>query len=503
MRLTLATKFSAATVGVIALAVASSVVALLSSWHIASLLHYTVTENLPSVRAAEELEISLLEQRGFVSLYLLDGGKPSWLDELKRRKRSFDEWLARAQKSAHTPEEKEILISLDAVYREYDARRNAVVALYDRGDAEEAKAVLLLEVNGLYDRAYGLCEDFLAANQRYVESTTAHARRRTRQVTWAVGICVGLTIGLGAALLWLFFEGVLFPLRRMVADARVFAGENPTSSLEIPIDELRAVGLYLRTLMSDVADTRSILEDSRSRLISAEKLATVGKLAASVAHEMRNPLTAVKMWLFSIRKSIGADAELDRKFEIMSEEITRLESIIRNFLEFSRPPALKRQPKQISLLIDKTLELFGHRLGEEKIRVVRKDANDLPEVMVDPEQFKQVLINLLDNAAEATREGGEIRVSTNAASDAEGRPMVVVRIRDTGSGMPPDARQRVFEPFFTTKEEGTGLGLCIAAQIMARHQGRLVLESSSDRGTTFAVWIPTHRAQQHEPNPDR
>jgi signal transduction histidine kinase len=503
MRLTLATKISAATVGVVALAVLSGIAALLSSWHIAGLLHHTVTEGLPSVRAAEELEIALLEQRGFVSSYLLDGGAPSWLEELNRRKSSLEESLALAQKSAHSSKERKSLTRLDAVYREYDAKRNAVVALYAKGNTEEAKTLFLREVSALYDEAYRACEDFIDANQQYVETTTAHTRRRANQVTWAVAICVGLTIGLGAALLWLFFDGVLFPLRRMVADARVFAGGNPAGSAETATDELRTVGLYLRALMSDVTDTRSTLEDSRTRLINAEKLASVGKLAASVAHEMRNPLTAVKMWLFSIRKTIGADAELDGKFEIISEEITRLEDIIRSFLEFSRPPALRRQPQQIALLIDKTLELFGHRLGEKQLRLLRDYADDLPQVMADPEQFKQVLINLLDNAAEATSEGGEIRVSTSAASDVDGRAMVVVRIRDTGPGMPPHVCQRIFEPFFTTKEDGTGLGLCIAAQIMAQHGGRLVLESSTEEGTVFAVWIPARQVQPHEQNSGR
>lgn len=503
MRLKLATKISVATVGVILLAVLSSTVALFASWHLARLLDSTVTENLESVRAAGELEIALLEQRGFVSSYLLDDGNPAWLDELQQKKQSFYDWLTRAKHSARTSDEQRILKELETVYQQYDAKRNTVVALYDKGFHEDARRTLLEEVKHLAGDAYVLCEEFLTTNEANVNRKVADARQRTRQVTWTVGICVGLTLGLGTALLWLFFYGVFLPLRSIVADARVFAGENPAGGPEMPTDELRAVGLYLRVLMSDVADTRSTLEESRSRLMSAEKLASVGKLAASVAHEMRNPLTAVKMWLFSIRKTVDADPELDRKFAIISEEITRLENTIRNFLEFSRPPALKQQPLKVPLLIDKALELFGHRIGEQEIRLLRKDADALPRVMADPEQLRQVLINLLDNAAEATGEGGEIQVSCTTGSDDDGRPMVVVRIRDRGPGMPPEVRQRIFEPFFTTKEEGTGLGLCIAARIMAQHRGRLVLESSTEKGTTFAVWIPSLREVEHEQNLDR
>ena len=110
--------------------------------------------------------------------------------------------------------------------------------------------------------------------------------------------------------------------------------------------------------------------------------------------------------------------------------------------------------------------------------------------MADAAQLKQVLLNLLGNAADAMAGGGEIRITSNAEKDADGRPMVVVRICDTGPGMPQDIQCRIFEPFFTTKEKGTGLGLCIAAQVMARHGGGLVLESSTEKGTTFAVWMP-------------
>ncbi len=157
----------------------------------------------------------------------------------------------------------------------------------------------------------------------------------------------------------------------MVADARSFSGQRSVNSSDMPEDELSAVGAYLHSLMCDVSDARSALEENRRRLINAEKLATVGRLAAGVAHEIRNPLTAVKMWLFSIRKAVGQNPELDRKFEIVSEEITRLERIVRNFLEFSRPSELKLEMQPISSLIDRTLELFNHRIEEKKLRLAR------------------------------------------------------------------------------------------------------------------------------------
>ncbi len=163
---------------------------------------------------------------------------------------------------------------------------------------------------------------------------------RMREITWVVGISGALTMILGGFLLWLFFYRVLFPLRGMVADAQLYRGDRHANVKGPEEDELRMMGDHLRNLMSDVSDTRSRLDRSRNQLLVAEKLASVGKLAASVAHEIRNPLTAMKMWLFSIRESVAGNADLGRKLAIVSEEIVRLESIVRDFLEISRPLTL-------------------------------------------------------------------------------------------------------------------------------------------------------------------
>jgi signal transduction histidine kinase len=496
MPVTLASKVSISIVGVILLAVLSSAAALVSSWHVGGLMHRAVSENLPSMRAAEGLETALLEQRGFVSSYLLGGGNRKWLLELEKRKCGFRGWMERAHETANTSKEREILKELDDVYKQYDAKRDEVVGLYDRGEAAAAKSLFVQEINRLYGQAYALCESFISANERYVDATVAGARRQIRWITLAVAGCVLVTIGLGLALLWLFFYGVVFPLRVMIADARGFAGENPAADGKRPADELRAVGIYLHNLMSDVADTRTTLQRSQSELRDAEKLASVGKLAACVAHEIRNPLTSLKMWLFSIRKDVGGDPAMDRKFEIVSEEIRRLENVVRNFLEFSRSPELKLSVEPLSRLLDSIFELTEPQIAHREIQLVRRDSPDLPPVLVDSEQFKQVLLNLLNNAAEAASPQGQIRVSTSAEADADGRMMVVVRVSDTGPGMPEEIRRRIFEPFFSTKDDGTGLGLCIAARIMARHKGRLLLESSNHEGTTFAIHVPAAPAEE-------
>jgi signal transduction histidine kinase len=299
-----------------------------------------------------------------------------------------------------------------------------------------------------------------------------------------------MTLICGVLLAGVFFRGVLFPLRKMAAEARVFTHDDVDQADESAKDELRAVGKYLQMLMSDVAESRSTVQHSREQLLQSEKLAGVGRLAAGVAHEIRNPLNSIRLWLYAIQKLLGPEARLQQEFQAIGEEIQRLERIVRHFLEFSRPPLLKLRQMCLLPLLQKTLELFAHRAEQQQVRLEYQGDDGLPPVMGDAEQLQQVLLNLLGNALDAVPTGGKLSLEATAGNDASGRAMVVVRIRDTGCGIPEADRERIFEPFFTTKPEGTGLGLGIAAQIVAGHNGRLVLESTSAAGTTFAIWIP-------------
>ena len=498
MRVKLSTKVSLAIVGVVLAALINGLVACYSAQQIAMLHNRTIAEDLSSVVAAERLQSSLVKQRGLLTdAYLFDQAKAEWLSELDAQKRTFAAALAQAWKTVNSAEETRILNDLTKAYGLLDRKRDEAIALHNRGEVKKSGEILRDDLRQAGRQVFDLCGEFMRVNVGFAEQYAELSRTRVRWLVGAVAGSTVVTILLGAGLLWLFFHDVLSPLRSILAESRG-VGDPHAGSLEPFEDDLHAIGSQLRSLMSDMTETRSVLERSRAQLMTAEKLALVGRLAATVAHEIRNPLTAIKMWLFSLHTAVGADSEASRKLHVISEEITRLDSIIRNFLEFSRPPAPQLQPCGISATLDKTLQLFGHRLRVAGIQLVRDDAPTLPQVLADPEQLKQVFINLLDNAAEAMEEGGEMRMSTALDGSGDGRPMIVVRFRDTGHGMPEFARQRIFEPFFTTKEQGAGLGLCTSAQIMAQHGGRIVLESSTHEGTSFAVFIPATRAETHE-----
>ena len=504
MGLRLATKFSWTILGIVAISILSSLAALYVAWRVGRRLEDTAHESLPNVRA-EEVEILLRESNDMIAAYLLDQGNPSWEKKFHDVQPRFQHWIATVRNSTFVPEEEEALLrQLERAWADLSSRQDEVVSLFKNGDAAKARTLLLNEVNGRLSKEIDdLCDRLIAVNDQFVKGIVSRADARIRVTSWVVGVSGILSLVLGGFLLWLFFYRVVFPLRGMVADTQLLYGDHRDGAKQADRDELRVMGDHLRNLMSHVSDTRSRLERSHDRLLAAEKLASVGKLAASVAHEIRNPLTAIKMWLFSIQETAGGNVELERKLRIVSEETARLETIVRSFLEFSRPPTLHCQPQNICTVIDQTLELLGPRLKEARICVEHVPRTELPTIMADAAQLKQVFINLLGNAVDAMSEGGRVRIASTIEKDADGRPMVVARVCDSGHGIPPDIQRRIFEPFFTTKDTGTGLGLCIAAQVMVRHGGALVLESSTERGTVFAVWTPIAQEDRDGKNPGR
>lgn len=184
------------------MAVATSILGWIASQQIAGSFLAAVSENIPSLVTAQELEVSLLEQRGFVSAYLLDGGNVAWLEDLQRREQRLSDWMIRARATAHTVSEAEILSQLEGVYREYDRKRDEVVELFDRGDVEKAKRILLHDVHSLYLQTYDLCEQFVTCNENAIQAATAKAQVRAFQVACTLGVSTALTFAIGLALLW-------------------------------------------------------------------------------------------------------------------------------------------------------------------------------------------------------------------------------------------------------------------------------------------------------------
>jgi signal transduction histidine kinase len=454
-----------------------------------------LAENRDQASAIAELKIALVEQEALVPQYVLDP-TPQRAQEIRRREARFEAHFEQLRRMRWEPDQRALIGPIGEAFRAFQVSRQQVLALAESKNTAEAERVLQHELRDRYLRIYGLCETLNEANNRDIAVSIRSRIAQTRRVSIWVSICLALATGLVSGLLWAFFRVTFQPLQHMADEAGRYA-VSPTSAA--PKDELLTLGVYLDHLKADVREARSHLAQSHDHLLDAEKLAAVGRLAAGVAHEIRSPLTSLRLRLFSMQKALGAHNQVQRDIQVMSDEITRLDSIIRNFLEFSRPPEIQLGRYDVALLLDKTLELLRHKIETCRIRVELDHAADLPPARVDAQQLRQVFLNLLNNAIDALPNGGTIQVEVKLAVDRDAQEMIRVRVRDNGAGIPAPIRERIFDPFFTTKEGGAGLGLWIAQRIMTEHGGRLELEASSDRGTAFAVWMPVdlERSDEH------
>jgi signal transduction histidine kinase len=248
-------------------------------------------------------------------------------------------------------------------------------------------------------------------------------------------------------------------------------------------------GLAVVVYHEMIAPLQFKLVESQQLAERQEKLASLGMLAAGVAHEIRNPLTALKAWLFIQQKHLQPGTPEHEDAQIITGEINRLDRIVHDFLLFARPtePHLAKVPADHALREVQTL--MGPQLEKANIRL-NVENGATADVRIDAQQIKQVLINLVQNAADSIGQNGTItlrtRLDTRRLAERSVE-VVILEVADTGKGIPPEVEKRLFDPFFTTKESGTGLGLPIAARIVEKHSGVLQYQTQMNRGTTFGI----------------
>jgi signal transduction histidine kinase len=232
---------------------------------------------------------------------------------------------------------------------------------------------------------------------------------------------------------------------------------------------------------------RQLVEVQRvqHQLVQASKLSAVGELAAAVAHEVNNPLTGILGFAELLTNELAEDDARHEEAVVIRDEAIRARSIVRALLEFARPRPPQRIPTNLNDVARSTLELINFRAADADVRIVA-DYGELPCLEVDPDAFRQVLLNLFNNAIDAMPHGGELHVTT--LTDAERVGLVVA---DVGIGMNAETRERVFTPFFSTRTGvGNGLGLSVSLQIVEGHGGTIEVESTPGRGSVFTVWLP-------------
>jgi two-component system NtrC family sensor kinase len=324
--------------------------------------------------------------------------------------------------------------------------------------------------------------------------------RNTHRVLLITAVCVFVA---GVVTAYLTAKGLYGPIRRLTENIHAITGGNLNARVggDMPNDELgvlaqdfnrmvdkldearRQIQRYNVTLEQKIAETRRELQATQDRLVQSEKLASLGRLAAGVAHEINNPLTNILGYSQLIEEDLPAGTPTE-DLQTVQKEALRCKRIVEDLLMFARRPRPEVRSCDIASILDETIGLLKKQPLFDGVNFkISYSGQTVCEV--DPDQFKQVFTSLFVNAGEAMPEGGTVAV---ALGRNNGR--VTVSVADSGCGMTPEQLKRIFDPFFTTKDSGTGLGLSVLHGIVEQHGGRVAVKSEPGRGSVFTIDVP-------------
>ena len=367
---------------------------------------------------------------------------------------------------------------------------DAVVVIDERGTVES--------VNPAAERMFGYAAGEVVGRNVNVLMPEPYHREHDGYLANYLRTGHKKVIGLGREVVGRRKDGTVFPMDLAVSEARVeehqsFVGIVRDITARKQAEE--ALRNNHRQLEQALAALRTQGEEVKvmsRQLWQAAKLAAVGELAASIAHELNNPLATVGLRVESVLAQTDIDDPRRRELEVAEQELDRMAHLVANLLQFSRRGSQRVSSVNVGEDLSKTLELVQHYFRSRRIVVVPELAPDVPVIQADRQILRQVFLNLLTNAGDAMPDGGTLTLRLASGFLEDGRPGVILEFADTGSGIAAEHLPRVMEPFFTTKEEdkGTGLGLAICRRAVQEHGGTIGITSEVGKGTTVRIALP-------------
>jgi signal transduction histidine kinase len=436
-------------IGAIALMAGLTLWGVQDSWRrIAQLERKLTASQLGSFRLAEEFQQRLLTLDNLLLRYTARRNPATW-NQFQEDSVQLDQWIDQQTSKLTTPRELDLFHQLNTAYDDYLAAA-AQVQTNGQPAGITAEAFAQLEhVERHEDRLHQLGIQLAGAHREAERLFLADVNHTLANLRVFLFIGVVLLLALVAVLGVVLYRDLIAPLRT-------------------------------KLVLSEV-----LLEKQ-------EKLATLGTLAAGIAHEIRNPLTSIKARLYMLGKRVATDAASMADTGVISSEIGRLERIVQDVLHFARPSEPQLKIVRADAPLREVASLMGSTLEHGRVQLALEGGPEL-HVSMDTALIKQVLINLVRNAAEAIEDQGSVTLrvrASHAKLHGKSSDVAVLEVTDTGKGIPPEVEKRLFDPFFTTKEAGTGLGLSIAARIVEKQGGALEYQTRPGHGTTFGIVLP-------------
>lgn len=409
--------------------------------------------------------------------------------------------------SGLTPDDDEVLRSLAEqidVSRQllstYGSTHADFTGAYEAGEPTEAFIPALLD---LESRLGAALRDLDRRVQRRIARVVQATDRSQRDARVAVSALSAVAFGIGL-LVVIATSFMLRPIRRLIVGAERLREGHLDERVEIrSADEVGRLAEAFNAMAASLQERESNLEERtaeleaalaelrthQAALIRSERLATIGQMAAQIAHEVRNPLNALGLNAEMLADEVraGSADEAAETVAAIKNEIDRLTRVTESYLALGRLPPLRLDPYPLGSFVRELIRFQAEEIDRAGVKIEFDLPDDLPEVLVDTGQLRQALLNILRNAVEALAEGGG---GTLRVSSTQGDGEVRLDLADDGPGMDAEHVARIFDPFFSTKERGSGLGLPITHQVIAEHGGRIACTSSLGSGTTFTIWLP-------------
>ena len=451
------------------------------------------------IRRAEEIVSACREIRFHLGQYSITGD-PRFLDRIEPIEETLPGHLTRGEEFARSDQEEVPLRRIRAGHEQFQTELNALATAPVAERRERANEIGYGLVSRLMVEP---AEQYLEASETEIDHSSRRSQAMAERVALSfllLGVC-GAVAGLVAG--YAIARGVRHTLFRLHLPIRTATGK--LEEVIGPIDvveprDLHDLDATLEHLADRVAAVVDRLQESQLELLRAEQLAALGQLAAGLAHELRNPLTAIKI-LVQTAAEAGDDAKLDgRDVAVLAEELSRLEDSIQRFLDFARPPSLEKRLFDVRDVIQRIVDLVAARAAQQQVCLRCSIPESPVEIWADREQIRQLLLNTVLNALDAVGHGGEVYVSLSSGGQSEETDeshlsdesprWATVSVRDNGPGITAELADRIFEPFFSTKDTGLGLGLAISRRIAEAHQGQIHALNLSDGGAEFSIQLP-------------